>query len=421
MATTAKSRQLCKAALSYTKLGWSVIPLHSPKGAGCSCKKGLECSNAGKHPRTRRGFKDATRDPATIRGWWKRWPDANVGIVTGKESSIVVIDVDGIKGGEDTLSALERTHGKLPDTVEALTGGGGRHVVFAHPGCKIRCSAGSLGPGLDVRGDGGYIVAQPSLHASGKEYSWELSSVPEETELADMPRWLQDKLAEKKSPRKRTATSARGPIPRGERNVTLTTIGGKMRARGKEREEILAALIEINRKRCAPPLSAREVKSIAKSVARYDKEESFEARRLVCFERDLISSSAYIELSGKAPQLLALFYARRQMEEGKILNNGRIRFTYAEAEKKHGISKDQFRRARDQLIEKGFINIAQNTSPTLYAISKRWRKYGTPKFEQRTRQKSKIHPLRFMSEDKRNKWRKERQDAIAAARRQSGT
>jgi len=268
-----------------------------------------------------------------------------------------------------------------------------------------------------VRGDRGYIVAAPSLHASGKKYAWEPSCSPTQTKLARIPEWLLKKLSTKKSPSKKTATANGEIIPEGERNDTLTSIGGTMRSHGKERKEILAALKRENKRRCDPPLPAGEVESIADSVSQYKKGNATKARRLVCFERDLILSRAYSELSGKAHHLLSLLYARRQVEEGRIVNNKEIMLTYAEAEKKHGISKDQFTRARDQLVEKGFINIMKDTCPALYEISNRWRKYGTPEFKKRTRKKSKNHGKRFITRQERKKRRKEKMDIIEAAKK----
>lgn len=161
---------LVNAALAYARRGWAVFPLHSPMEGACSCGK-PDCRNTGKHPRTPKGLHDATTDESTIRKWWTRWPTANIGVVTGEASGMFVLDVDPRNGGDLTLARLEREHGTLPPTLVARTGGGGRHILFAHPGMKV--SAGvKLGPGLDIKGEGGYIVAAPSVHASGAKYEW---------------------------------------------------------------------------------------------------------------------------------------------------------------------------------------------------------------------------------------------------------
>jgi uncharacterized protein (DUF927 family) len=163
------------AALWYaTAYDWPVFPVHSVNAKGvCTCSAGANCTKRpGKHPRTKNGLSDATTDLQTIREWWKKWPSANVGVATGAGAGFFVVDVDPDKGGKKSLSDLERQHEKLPETKTALTGGGGLHHLFKHPGIKIKNSESELGPGLDVRGDGGYIVAAPSQHKSGKQYQW---------------------------------------------------------------------------------------------------------------------------------------------------------------------------------------------------------------------------------------------------------
>jgi Bifunctional DNA primase/polymerase, N-terminal len=162
------------AALAYARRGWRVFPVHTPTGdreRPCSCQQ-PGCDDPGKNPRTKRGCHDATTDEAQIREWWGRWASANIGIATGLESGLWVLDVDGARG-EQTLAELESAHGRLPETAEQVTGSGGRHVVFRYTaGLKNRVR---FAPGLDVRTDGGYVVAAPSLHVSGRRYAWEVS------------------------------------------------------------------------------------------------------------------------------------------------------------------------------------------------------------------------------------------------------
>lgn len=266
------------AALAHAARGWPVFPLYEPVWGDpvgpvvCSCGK-AGCGNIGKHPRCDHGLKDATTDEAQIRAWWTRWPNANIGVPTGAVSGMVVIDIDPRHGGNDSLDELEAQHAKLPHTVEQLTGGGGRHLCFAHPGVNIKNRAG-LKPGIDIRGDGGYIVVEPSLHASGRRYAFELSSLPGEVELAEMPRWLRDLLVESGSGAQGEAEQAPSQpagegIAEGKRNATLASLGGTMRRRGMSEEAIAAALLAENRTRCRPPLPETEVARIAKSVAGY--------------------------------------------------------------------------------------------------------------------------------------------------------
>jgi hypothetical protein len=153
------------------KRGWPVFPIYEPNPDGtCTCGKPT-CSSVAKHPRTKNGFKDATTDIGQITEWGAEWPEANIGIRTGKESDIVVIDVDIEGGGMESWEALRRQL-DLPDTMEAMTGSGGLHVLFQYPGDRLIKNRQGIRPGIDIRGEGGYIVAPPSRHASGGTYKW---------------------------------------------------------------------------------------------------------------------------------------------------------------------------------------------------------------------------------------------------------
>lgn len=269
---SARRRELVEAALSYARRGWPVLPIHTVTNGRCSCSKGASCASPGKHPRAARGLSEASTDTATISSWWGRWPDANVAVRAGADAGFIALDVDPRHGGGVSLEALEQEHGPLPETVEALTGGGGRHLLFKHPGRKVSPKV-NIRPGLDVRGDGSYIVVAPSVHASCKAYSWELSHHPDDTEMAVAPSWFLELVADKpEAPRKLTALpgGAGATIPDGQRNAALTRLAGAMRRQGASEAEILAALSEANGTRCKPPLDMVELERIAASVARYE-------------------------------------------------------------------------------------------------------------------------------------------------------
>ncbi len=168
-------------ATGYGQNGWQVLPLHTVVEGVCSCGD-EDCSSPGKHPRTGGGLHDASADPDQIRAWWRSRPDSNIGIRTGAESGLIVLDVDPDHGGDESLAQLEALQGPLPATVQQRTGGGGRHYLFQHPGTPVRNRAG-FRPGLDVRGDGGYIVAPPSRHISGERYEWSEGHSPGEIPL----------------------------------------------------------------------------------------------------------------------------------------------------------------------------------------------------------------------------------------------
>ena len=240
-------------ALQLAARGWPVFP----------------CD--GKRPFTAHGLHDASTDRQEIDRWFTRvWPAANLGLRTGIESGLLVLDVDG-EPGADTLAALEAEHGELPRTVECLTGGGGRHLYFEHPGVPVRNSAGKLGEGLDTRGDGGYVVTPPSLHESGQSYEWTADQAPGDLELAKPPGWLLRALAD--TPSRNGNTPAGGErIAEGARNATLTSLAGTMRKHGLSAPEIHAALQVANRTRCETPLPDSEIETIAASVGRYESD-----------------------------------------------------------------------------------------------------------------------------------------------------
>ncbi len=259
------------AALDYARRGLPVFPLHTPDAAGrCSCRR--ECGrDNGKHPRTLDGLKSASTDPDQIRRWWGLWPAANIGLATGAGAGCFVLDVDPDAGGWDALDALEAEHGPMPaETPSASTGGGGLHLYFQHPGGHLPNSAGKLGAGLDIRGDGGYVVAPPSRHHSGWWYTWAEGYAPDRAPLSPAPAWLLARLAgPDKTGQNRPALADGEPIRDGTRNATLTSWAGSMRRRGMSEGAILAALLHENATRCVPPLDPAEVEKIAGSVARY--------------------------------------------------------------------------------------------------------------------------------------------------------
>lgn len=156
-------------ALSYAqRFGWRVLPCHNASVKGCSC--GRACSAPGKHPRTRRGVHDASDDPTVIRRWWSKWPGANVAIATGE--GLLVVDVDPRHSGAESLTTLETELGPLPRDFVAATGGGGFHVYLATPVDRQFRSRNGMRPGVDTKAGGGYVIAPPSRHHSGKTYSW---------------------------------------------------------------------------------------------------------------------------------------------------------------------------------------------------------------------------------------------------------
>ena len=183
------------------------------------------------------------------------------------------VDVDPRHGGDLSLDELIAQHGPLPDSIESHTGGGGRHLLFRWPGRPVKCSTGQIAPGIDVKGDGGYIIVPPSSHKSGHAYCWELSSEPGNAELSRAPAWLLQMIESPSTaarPDDRPTASCSDDIPEGYRNRTLASQAGSMRQVGFTAQEIEAALLAVNIDRCKPPLEASEVRSIGRRVGRYD-------------------------------------------------------------------------------------------------------------------------------------------------------
>jgi len=203
-------------ALDYARRGLAVFPLHTPLhdhplGYRCTCEayrhsdlcrerdaerkrhgqpplylaEGEHCQQPGKHPRGVKNWRaESTTDEDTIRQWWGKWPEANIGIDTGK-SGLLVLDLDEYKdayAGDSLLSERDE------QTPTVLTGGGGQHLWYRLPPDKQWGNAtGTLPAGIDIRGAGGFVVAPGSLHASGRTYEWELDYSLDDLPISDVP------------------------------------------------------------------------------------------------------------------------------------------------------------------------------------------------------------------------------------------
>jgi len=267
-------KRLEQAALIYaTRFKWAVIPIHSINDGCCTCQKS-DCHCPGKHPLTKNGVKDASLDTKIISEWWGRRPFANIGIATGAESGFFVLDVDGQSGAE-SLQEIEEQYGKLPNTVEAITGGGGRHILFRYPFDMVIGNKVALAPGLDIRGHGGYIVAPPSVHISGKQYHWEASSRPGEAELAEAPGWVLAMLAkDRPQGMSRSGEDWRqlvsAGVAEGQRNSTIAALAGHLLRRYIDPYIVIELLKSWNSSHCKPPLQGEEVYAAIESIAKLE-------------------------------------------------------------------------------------------------------------------------------------------------------
>lgn len=201
--------ELLEHALMYAARGWHVFPLKprakTPALPRAHDRGAPPCH--GECGRDGHGLHDATTDPEKIRRWWDRFPDANIGIRTGSASGFTVVDIDP-PDGEVILELLEKIHGPLPETATAITGRDGTHYLFANDQ-PLSGRNGGLGTNIDVKADGGYIVAPPSIHESGKPYVW----LNEPDELAPLPEWIPAKLAEQRVPATAPPTRSAAALP----------------------------------------------------------------------------------------------------------------------------------------------------------------------------------------------------------------
>lgn len=240
------------AALAYAARNWAVFPL----------------VERDKIPAIAGGFTMATVDADQIRQAWSHRPQMNIGIATGSPSrGLVVIDLDvhGASNGLDVLHEWERVNGELPETVTVETGSGGMHL-FYQCNTPIACSVGTGDyEGVDVRGDGGYVVAPPSVHPSGGIYAWE--NDPEDVPLAKADErvyaFLRD-VQDMNKPKKKF--SMPDQIGAGKRNDTLMRYAASMQARGDDDVLILSALEAANKYKCKPPLPQSELEKIVESI-----------------------------------------------------------------------------------------------------------------------------------------------------------
>jgi hypothetical protein len=245
---------LLKAALWYAEHALPVFPL-LPRD---------------KNPITKHGFHDASKDPATVRSWWKANPQANIGMPMGKPSGRLLLDLDFRNGGpKDRMEVVER-YGAIPETAEVITGAG-RHIYFRDPGCPV---PRQIAKGIELKSTGGYSVLPPSVHPNGKRYAFDgLTNQETMLHVAEIPDWLPAAIAAPGARSKKAGQAKPEPQeekwPAGDRNTRLTSLAGRLRRSGLSTEAIAAALLEENQLRCVPPLPDGEVRRIAVSIGRY--------------------------------------------------------------------------------------------------------------------------------------------------------
>ena len=284
-------------ALAFARHGHAVFPVNWPVESDgrlfCSCgsdRRGRPCGkNAAKHPYGKlapHGLLSATTESGIIKHWFGyQAPQANLGVTTDR---LVVVDVDPRHGGDESFRALEREHGEMPRTWRAFTGGGGEHVLYARPdGIEIssvvaeQMAEPPLGPGVDIRARGGYIVAPPSRHICGRAYAWSVDHHPQDMPLAPVPDWLIARL------RARTITSAIGTPPTAPaeplssdvwaqltgqpiteyRDMAAARIAGHLFRHSVDFQLVRGLVHAWNSAWCRPPLGYHELNRIVDRIA----------------------------------------------------------------------------------------------------------------------------------------------------------
>lgn len=258
---TSKDTSNLKAAIAYASmLDWSIFPLW-PKS---------------KKPITKNGFKDATNNIKQIEEWWTLYPDAGIGLPTGKINDVVVIDIDPRNNGHLSFDRLIDENEELPHTVHCMTGGGGDHFYFKYDE-RINKSSLSGYPGLDVQGNGKYVILPPSTHPSGKQYYWEESSKPVVTPIADMPNWLINLLSLSNNTAYQKKESSYwvnlfNDTTAGNRNNAAAKMAGHLFRRYVDPKLTVEIMHLWNAEKVNPPLDGEELNKIINSIARAEFE-----------------------------------------------------------------------------------------------------------------------------------------------------
>jgi len=286
-------------ALAIANRGFAVFPANWPiehRGRTiCSCRCELRgqpaCSRPAKHPQgllVPRGLLDASRESWQIKLWWHREPQANLGIEC---TGLIVVDVDSRDGGDESLRALEREHGELPLTWRSITGGGGEHIFFRCPDSvevlnvvAKQSKDPPLGPGIDIRTKGGYVIAPPSKHISGRTYEWNVDFHPADVPLAVAPDWIVERLT---TARGTTNSNGMPNEPIGSDIWSQLTrqpitqypddaaarIAGHFFCHNCDYELVLGMLHAWNTTWCKPPLNDDELKDVVDRIANREAEK----------------------------------------------------------------------------------------------------------------------------------------------------
>jgi Bifunctional DNA primase/polymerase, N-terminal len=247
-----------------------VFPLHPIEGARCGCRD-PGCRAIGKHPITTGWPKAIASVAAAESSWGERFGERGLGLACGPRAGCFGFDVDPRHGGDKSLAELVAAHGKLPRTWAAESGSGGLHLFFAWPeDGEVRNSAGKVGPGLDVRGDGGFMVLPPSRHRNGNRNRW--VAAPESAPLSSAPAWLLALIRGQSGLARQRARVPAAMVPAGHRHDALVSLLGLMRRWGACEQVLDAAAVAFVEHQClvdpTTPISLAHVHATARDIAR---------------------------------------------------------------------------------------------------------------------------------------------------------
>lgn len=256
-------------AYQFARKGIRVMPVHGLRWKNekviCTCGN-PNCNSAAKHPIFNKWQNIVENDQKTIDAWFGKYPEANLGAITGRNSGIIVLDIDPKNGGDESFARMLNDNDEIPETPTVITGSGGRHFYFKHPGGVIHNRTRfDQYDGIDIRGDGGFVVAPHSRHLSGSNYEWE---VPLDFPMADVPVWMLRKLNKKTA--NKVEASITGKITTGSRNDTIAKMLGKViwaAVTEKHPWQFVAGYaIQMNKMFCVEPLEQEEIIKTVKSL-----------------------------------------------------------------------------------------------------------------------------------------------------------
>lgn len=330
-----------------------------------------------------------------VESYWRTNPECHLGVLTGANSGLLVVDID-VKGdldGTASVRSWEREFGNLPETLSVVTGSGGDHLYFRIPhDLRLRKCNGVWGGSVDLLADGAYVVAPPSIHPNGQPYHWANGGGFSPDLIADAPdqlvKWIRQYHSGKKSNRadgkvaKRPKACAaaksgsvhQGRILEGTRNETLFAHARSLKSRGVSDVGTLAAIHSINETDCCPPLPDHEIVNLVDSAISYGSGES---EPIIGLTPSELESTAGCELRFRFPSALAVILTvKRRMSAG----DAAVKISLKQIDE----DTQRARRGLFHACRLGFLMLVNKGKPgpdpnkrhsAIYALSRAWTRY----------------------------------------------